>query len=309
LKNNNVLYSYLKISLAMMIVGSSVVVGKLIISSFPVFLASELRFIVASIILIPLLLLKEKKVKLHSKDLFLLFLQALTGVFLFNVFMLYGLKYTTAIEAGIITSTLPAIVGILSFLFLKERLTIRRTIGILFAVFGLVLINIIGGKPDSISLFGNLMIIGAVVGEALFMIIGKAVSSRLSPLLISTLMSVFGLIMFLPFSVYEALHFDFSALTALDWGYILYFGVVVTVIAFILMYQGLSKVSASSAGVFTSVLPISTLILSFFLLNEDILPIHIVGVLFVLVAIYFITKEETTSKGEIKLPDIKEKIT
>lgn len=292
-----------------MIVGSSVIVGKLIISSFPVFLASELRFIVASIILIPLLILKEKKVKLHSKDLFLLFLQALTGVFLFNVFMLYGLKYTTAIEAGIITSTLPAIVGIVSYLFLKERLTIRRTIGILFAVFGLILINIIGGKPDSISLFGNLMIMGAVVGEALFIIIGKAVSSRLSPLFISTLMSVFGLIMFLPFSVYEALHFNFSALTALDWGYILYFGVVVTVIAFILMYQGLSNVSASSAGVFTSVLPISTLILSFLILNEDILPIHLLGVLIVLVAIYFITKEETTSKADIKVSEIKEKIT
>lgn len=42
-------------------------------------------------------------------------------VFLFNIFLLYGVKSTGAVESGIITSTTPAMVGIISFLFLKER--------------------------------------------------------------------------------------------------------------------------------------------------------------------------------------------
>lgn len=53
--------AYTKIALAMAIVGSSVVFGKLIISSFPIFLASELRFMIASIILVPLLWREEKR--------------------------------------------------------------------------------------------------------------------------------------------------------------------------------------------------------------------------------------------------------
>ncbi|MGG3805459.1 EamA family transporter [Metabacillus fastidiosus] len=82
-----------------------------------------------------------------------------------------------------------------------------------------------------------------------------------------------------------------------DWINILYFGIVVTVLAFLLMYQGLSKVSASSAGVLTSVLPLSSVILSFFILKEGISFSHLLGILFILIAIFFISKE--SSDGEV----------
>ena len=283
----------------MAIVGSSVVVGKLIVLSFPIYLASELRFVVATAILVPLLLHKEKTFPLiKQKDIFILIFQALAGVFLFNIFMLHGLTYTTAIEAGIITSTLPAIVGIVSFIILKEKLTNKKGLGILFAVIGVLFINVIGNetKGEINTLFGNLLIMGAVFGEALFITLGKSVSNRVTPLMISTMMSILGLLMFLPFSIYEAKNFDFSTVTLIDWVNILYFGIVVTVIAFLLMYQGLLNVSASSAGVLTSVLPVSSIILAFFILNEEVLWLHAVGILFVFLAIFFISKEETENK-------------
>ncbi|MUL34291.1 DMT family transporter [Priestia megaterium] len=292
--------AYIKISLAMAIVGSSVVAGKLILSSFPIFLASEFRFIIATLILIPLLLWREKRIAaIKPKVLLILFLQALTGVFLFNIFMLYGLKFTTAIEAGVITSTLPAIIGIISFVFLKERLTPKKIIGIILAVIGVLLMNVISGGSSSInSLLGNSLIIGAVLTEALFITLGKSVSSKVSPLTISTMMSIFGLILFLPFALYEAKNFTFSTVDIIDWLNILYFGVVITVIAFLLMYQGLSKVSASSAGILTSILPLSTVILSFLVLKEKILLSHIVGMAFVLVAIFVLSKESTKEETD-----------
>ncbi|MBZ6489450.1 DMT family transporter [Priestia aryabhattai] len=292
--------AYIKISLAMAIVGSSVVAGKLILSSFPIFLASEFRFIIATLILIPLLLWQEKRIPvIKPKVLFILFLQALTGVFLFNIFMLYGLKFTTAIEAGVITSTLPAVIGVISFLFLKERLTMKKITGIIFAVIGVLLMNMISGGTSSVnSLLGNSLILGAVLTEALFITLGKSVSSKVTPLAISTMMSLFGLILFLPFAIYEARNFTFSTVGIMDWLNILYFGVVITVVAFLLMYQGLSKVSASSAGVLTSMLPLSTVILSFLILKEEILFSHVLGMLFVLAAIFILSKESTPEEKE-----------
>ncbi|YCA46122.1 DMT family transporter (plasmid) [Bacillus sp. JZ8] len=291
---------YIQISLAMGIVGSSVVAGKLILSSFPIFLASEFRFIIASFILIPLLLWQEKRIPvIKPKVLFILFLQALTGVFLFNIFMLYGLKFTSAIEAGVITSILPAIIGIISFIFLKERLTNKKITGIVFAVIGVLLMNLISGGTSSVnSLLGNSLILGAVLTEALFITLGKSVSSKVTPLMISTLMSLFGLILFLPFSIYEASNFTFSTVGIMDWLNILYFGVVITVVAFLLMYQGLSKVSASSAGILTSMLPLSTMVLSILILKEKVLFSHVIGVLFVLIAIFILSKETTTAGKE-----------
>jgi drug/metabolite transporter (DMT)-like permease len=294
--------AYMKIALAMAIVGSSTVVGKLIISSFPVFLASELRFIISTAILLPLLLQKEKRFpSIKKKYLFILFFQAFTGVFLFNIFMLYGLKFTTAIEAGIITSTLPAIVGLVSFLFLKEKLTIKKGLGIIFAVVGVLFINLVGGEVgNNNSLLGNLLIFGAVLGETLFITLGKSLSNRVTPLTISTMMSIFGLIMFLPFSIYEAKDFDFSSVRIVDWMNVLYFGIIVTVLAFLLMYQGLLKVPASSAGVLTSVLPLSSITLSFFILKEEVLLSHLLGMIVVFVAIFFVSKDSAGKESEAK---------
>ncbi|MFA8439703.1 DMT family transporter [Pueribacillus sp. YX66] len=289
--------AYLQITLAMAIVGSSVVAGKLIVSSFPVFLASELRFVVATIILIPILLIRENRFpSIKLKDFIILFIQALAGVFLFNIFMLYGLKFTTAIKAGIITSTLPAFVGVASYLFLKEKLSFRKIVGIILAVLGVLSINIVGGASQNInSLYGNFLIFGAVIGETLFITLGKYVSDRMSPLTISTMMSVFGVIMFFPFAVYEAKHFDFSSVHLFDWMNILYFGIVVTVLAFLLMYEGLSKIQASSAGVFTSVLPVSAVLLSFIVLKEAILLSHILGILLVIISILLISKDTSVN--------------
>lgn len=292
--------AYSKIALAMAIVGSSVVAGKLIISSFPVFLASELRFVIATIILIPILLIREKRFpSIQPRDFLSLFFQALAGVFLFNVFMLYGLKFTTAAKAGIITSTLPAVVGLVSYLFLKEKLSAKKILGMILAVLGVLSINVVGGESGNPldSLFGNLLIFGAVVGETLFITLGKSVSKRVSPLTISTMMSLLGVVMFLPFSIYEGVRFDFSTVDLLDWMNILYFGVVVTVLAFLLMYEGLSKVPASSAGVFTSVLPVSAVVLSFLVLKEEILLTHLVGITLVIISILLISKDDPQSES------------
>lgn len=284
-----------KVILAMIIVGSSVVAGKLLAQRFPVFLASELRFLVATIIMVPILIRIEGFPSIQKREMLILFLQGLFGVFLYSIFMLYGLTFTTAIEAGIITSTIPAVTGGLAFLFLKEKSTKSVCAGILLAVLGTLIINVVGSASDiergSSPIFGNLLIFGAVICEALFIILGKFVSQRVSPLAISTIVSVLGTILFLPLSLYEGAKFNFEGVTMAEWGLILYFGIVVTVIAFILMYQGVSKVPASTVGVLTGVLPISSVLLSVLILGEKISFFHFIGISFTLTAILLIGKQ------------------
>lgn len=284
-----------KIILAMIIVGSSVVAGKLLAQSFPVFLASELRFLVASIIMVPIFIRIEGVPSIKKREMLILFFQGLFGVYLYSIFMLYGLTFTTAIEAGIITSTIPAVTGGLAFLFLKEKLTKSVSVGILLTVLGTLIINVFGSasviERGSSPILGNLLIFGAVISEALFIILGKFITQRVSPLGISTILSVLGTILFLPLSLYEGAKFNFERVTMAEWGLIFYFGIVVTVIAFVLIYQGVSKVPASTVGVLTGVLPISSVILSVLILGEKISFIHIIGIGFTLTAILLISKQ------------------
>ena len=287
--------AYVELSLAMVIVGSSVVIGKLVIASFPVFLASALRFGLGSLILLPLLLLREGRgVSIGRRDWIILGLQAFTGVFLFSVFLLYGLKFTSAAEAGIITSTTPAVVATISFLFLKEKLTLNKAIGIALAVLGVLIINVLGEPFDSergkYALLGNVLIFGAVVGDAAFTIFPKLATQTISPLRTATVMSVMGVVMFAPFAFYEALSFDFASTTLLDWGLVIYFGVVVTVGAFTLWFGGVNKVSSSEAAVFTGIMPVSAILLSYIILGEPFAWSHLWGGLCVLAGIGFFVR-------------------
>ncbi len=288
--------AYVKLAAAMALVGSSVVVGKLIVASFPIFLASGLRFLVALAVLLPLLLKYEKRFPaITPRYLLILFLQAFSGIFLFSICLLYGLKLTTATSSGIITSTTPAVVGILSFAFLKDRFTWHKGLGISLAVAGIMFISIVSASVDveqSLNSFlGNLLILGAVCCEALFIILAKVAGEKASPLTMSTMVSIFGLLLFLPFSVYEAINFSFSVLYLKDWLFIVYYGVVVTVIAFILWFQGLSRVPASTAAVFTGVLPVSAVLLSYLILKESFFWFHLAGMLCVLLGIVLIARE------------------
>jgi drug/metabolite transporter (DMT)-like permease len=266
--------AYLELAAAMALVGSAVVAGKLVVADFPVFLASELRYLIGATVLVPLVLLREGGLpRPGRRDGLALVLQALTGVFLFNVLLLYGLHYTTATASGIITSATPAVVLLISAIGLRERAGPRAGAGVALAVLGVLAINLLGGgggSDDTASnpLLGNLLVVGAVIGEALFTIFGKLVSGRLTPLAISAANVVLGMLFFLPFAVYDATGFDFAGPSLADWLPIVYFGLAVTVGAFLLWFHGVASVPASTAAVFTGILPISAVVLSALVLGE-----------------------------------------
>lgn len=291
------LTAYLQLAAAMALVGSSVVVGKLIVGSFPVMVASGLTSLLAVAFLLPMLLRREGRLpSLRPRDLQIIVFQAFTGSFLWRILLFHGLALTTAVESGIITSTIPAAIGVIS-LVLGERLGRAKLAGIALAVLGILAINVAAGPaaasergPD--PLLGNLLIFGSVLGEASFTICGKAVSGRVSPLAISTLVSLCSLLMFVPFAVYEANGFDVAAVPPIGWASILYFGIGLNVLAFNLWFNGLARVPASTAAVFTGVLPISAVGLSYAVLREPFLPSHLVGLACVLAAIALIVRAD-----------------
>lgn len=292
--------AYLALASAMIIVGSSVVVSKVIVASFPIFLASALRFAIASLILVPLLRRRERHILALSRRAWvILLLQALTGVFLFSVLLLYGLKFTSAAEAAIITSSTPAVVGLISFLLLRERPSLVKVGGIGLAMGGLLLINLLEAPGatarGSMPLLGNALVFGAVIGEALFTILPKAISPRLSPLRMATMVSVLGFLLFLPPALSEARSFDLTSLPWHAWLPILYSGVVVTVLAFLLWFQGIATVPASTAAVFTALMPVSAVALSYLLLREPFAWSHLWGGLCILVGLGLIVREPSAS--------------
>ncbi len=266
--------AYINLTLAMIIVGSSVVAGKIMVAELPVFFSSLLRFLIALIILLPFIFMREGGLpRLSRRSWGLLAMQSLCGSFLFTVFLLYGLTFTSPASAGVITSATPACMGILAWLFLKDRPSIRTACGIVVSVVGVMVINLVqdvGGVSGGSPLLGNLLVLGAVLFESLFLLVRKSVPEPLSPLAVSTIISIFGLLWFLPMGVYEGMTMEMSSISITGWLSVLYYGAFVTVLAYLFWFAGITKVPASTAGIFTAVMPVSALVLSAVVLSEPI---------------------------------------
>ena len=282
--------AYTELTLAMFIAGSSVVASKLLVQTLPVFLASECSLIIASVILSLLTFINKKQIpKINIKILTVLFLQSLTGVFLFRVFLFFGLKYTSAIESGLITSASPAMVGLLAFFILKEKPSLNKIIGIIFVFAGLVIVNVYSSSVSSnntISLKGNILILIAITSEALFSILSK-ITNDIPAMYRTTIINLFALVCFIPFSIYDILHFDFTQISYTSFLPVLYYGTFISVISYILWFKGISKVPASEAAVFTGVMPISSIFLSSVILKEKISHSHIISLILIILGIYF----------------------
>jgi drug/metabolite transporter (DMT)-like permease len=125
-----------------------------------------------------------------------------------------------------------------------------------------------------------------------------------TPLTIASLTSCFGLILFSPFALYQASSFNFATVTPLSWAAVVYYGFG-TVGAYLLWYQGVSKVPASTAGVFTGIQPVSAVVLSNVLLKEPMLWSYWIGIVSVLSAIVLMRRNAggTSNKEVIPLQD------
>ncbi|CDG16341.1 DMT family transporter [Xenorhabdus doucetiae] len=270
-KNYSKTTGHIQVALAMCLVGSSIPVGKVISSEIPVFLASFLRFSIAALLIIPLHYRIIGPLKLPTLRVsMLLCVQALLGVFLFSIFLLLGLQYTAAVNAGVILGMLPAVNALLSILILREKLNWRYSIGIFLSVLGAVLLEVrsVSCGGFSIGWIGMLLIIAAVFCESAFSVVGKISGLSLSAFTISCWVTLIGFISFMPFAVYEFISFNYRSISGMTWLLLIYYGSVVTVLGFILFYAGLSKISSMAAGVYMAFAPLSAMVIAVSLLEE-----------------------------------------
>ena len=115
---------------------------------------------------------------------------------------------------------------------------------------------------------GNLLVFGAVLCEAAYAVIGKALTGKLGPKRITSLINLWGFALVTPFGLYAAWQFDFGAVHAGTWVLLLFYALAASVWSVWLWMRGLVHVPASQAGVFTVMLPLAAATVGVLLLGE-----------------------------------------
>ncbi len=250
--------SYLLLATSMSLVGSYVGLSKLLVAAFPIFLLAGLRFGFAAVLMLPWLRKPADEAPLDARSRGLLFLESFLGNFLFSICMLFGLRHSSAVVAGVIMAGIPAAVALLSRVFLREQLSPRTLAGIACAVGGIALVATDKHGGAETSALGALLLIAAVLCEASYVVIGKQLTAGLSAKRISALINLWGLVLVTPLALWQALSFDFGAPRLQDWGLLGYYSATASVFTVWLWMAGLRGLPAAKAGVFTVFLPVST---------------------------------------------------
>jgi drug/metabolite transporter (DMT)-like permease len=258
----------------MALVGSYVALSKPLVEAMPVFLLAWLRFGIGALAMAHWLKRPPDEPPLDAATHRLLFIESLLGNFLFSICMLYGVALSSAVAAGVIMAAIPAAVAVLGWLWLRERISARIALAIAMAVGGITLLwadrtpQATGGQAE----LGHLLLIGAVFCEAAYAVIGKSLTTRLSPRRITALINLWGLALMTPLGLWAATEFDWTSAPLWLWPLLLFYALAASVWSVWLWMTGLRGVQASEAGVFTVMLPISASLVGVLVLGETLSP-------------------------------------
>ena len=267
--------AYACLALSMSLVGSYVALSKPLAAAFPVFLLAWLRFGIGGLAMLHWLRKPANEAPLTARTKRLLFLESFLGNFLFSLCMLFGVSLTSAVSAGVIMAAIPATVALLSWIFLRERITGRTAAAIACAALGIALLAFAkpqheGAAAGSLHWLGNLLVLGAVVCEASYAVIGKALTGVLGPKRITSLINLWGFALVTPFGAYAATRFDFSSVAPGSWLLLVFYALAASVWTVWLWMTGLKVVPAGQAGVFTAMLPVSAALVGVLVLGEPL---------------------------------------
>jgi len=274
--------------LAMVTVGSTVVASKLIGEGLPPFTAAALRFGMAlPVFLLLMFVTRTIVVWPNRRDALLLLAQAALGSVGYMVLLMLGLVLTSAADAGIVAGTLTAVVAALAVVLLRERLNGLQLCTVVLASMGVLVVTIGADRPGGAggiaAIAGNALVLGAVVCEAVFLLLNKRLQTPLGPLAQSTVMTALGLLLALPFAVLERAWdttIDMQAVMI-----VAYYALVPTVAGFLLWYAGAAMLTGAQASLTTAILPISAVLLAALVLAEPIENAQMIGMVCVLGAV------------------------
>lgn len=132
--------------------------------------------------------------KVKTKDLFRLAVTGFFGVAMNQLFFFNGLELTSAINVGIIMTSTPIIVVILSYFILKEKITQLKVIGVLIGAVGAIALTTSGHVEGLDSSIGDFYVLINASSFAIYLVLVKPLMSKYKPLTVITFNFIFGLL-------------------------------------------------------------------------------------------------------------------
>lgn len=272
----------------------SFVASKVALHHLPPISVVTLRLVVSSFCFVILFARHGPRIPYRSLWPSLLLL-SLFGTGLHYTVQTIGLTMTSASNAGVYAITSPITITIIARVFLRERLRLLKTAGMLTALLGVLLV--IG--PDQIrnfslsgNMLGDLLVIASIFMWGVFTVLSKHYGSKLSPLSLTAAITFIGTAMMLPAGAWEFSRNPDRILSAPAeaWLAIAFLGVTCSFLATLFYLYALKDTESQKVGTYLYTIPPMTQLAAFLILGEPIVPLALLGMALVLCGVWMTEK-------------------
>ena len=236
--------------------------------------------------------------KINKKDYLKLFITALLGMCLNMLSFFKGLELSTPVNSGIFATTNPIIILCLSYFFLKEKIGLKKFIGIILGFIG-ALILVLQGTENSLRapnvLLGNFLFLLNSIFFSSFIIMVKPLTQKYSTITIMKWLFFMGFFMTLPVTNKEFSQINWSNLPFDAVWRIIFVVLGTTFLTYVLNLFALKKLQASTVGAFAYAQPIIAISFAIITGNDYISLGRGLACLTIIVGVYLVSQKSIDS--------------
>lgn len=284
---------YLLLGLTILFWSGNSIIGRAARDSVPPLTLAALRWIGATLILLPFALPHIRRdwpaVRSHWRIILVL---GLTGVASFNTLLYLGLGYTTASNALLIQASTTPLILLIAWILERQQTSVLRLMGTALSMAGVMIVVVQGQLETLLHLRLNagdlLVLVASVLWAAYTVLLPRR--PDLHPLSFLGLTFIIGVIVVTPLSVHElrqGARIVASPMTAATIAYVTIFP---SIIAYVFYTRGVSLVGSSVAGQFINAMPLVGALLAVLLLGEPLATYHFVGMAMILAGIVWFAR-------------------
>ena len=261
----------------------------------PPFTLNFYRWLFAWLILAPFTLQEifEKK-KYVLDNIKLIIILGITSITLFNSIVYYSLNFTNVISGVLMISTIPVMIIFFSWIFKIEKTNVYQILGVIFSLFGVVVIITKAKLTSLLSLNfnkGDIWMVVAMFSWAIYSALLKKKKHKLSQIALLQTIITMGLIFLLPIYIIEM---KMGYLATLNLPFILTLTYVVLfpgLASFLFWIKGIAIIGANRSGIFLHSMPILSTIMAIIIFGEKFMFFHLVGAVLILIGIFLSNKK------------------
>jgi len=279
--SNSKLFTYVEAFFAVIVWGASFIATKVALQEISPITVVWLRFFMGVIILGIAVVIRRQFTLPERWEWAYFALLGFLGITFHQWLQSNGLQTSEASTTAWIVSTTPVFMALLGWSILKEGLGRGKTMGILIAFLG-VLVVISKGNLGSISIGrfgapGDILILISAVNWAVFSVLSRrGLKSHPASLMMFYVMSFGWLFTSLLFIPTDGLT-EISELTFNGWMGVAFLGIFCSGLAYIAWYDALKALTTAQTGVFLYIEPLVAVVVAFLVLGEAITPASLIG--------------------------------